>query len=323
METVDFKTLLNTNATPAPKAPIVTIKFEDTEPRKEGMKPSAFELLKALLTENQPLKSDLSLVVSEHLSPPVTPPVTSPVAVVPNLDLPVSTPLKEESSFDFTNTLHSNVSFDMLLDEGTDSINPFESLIQPEVALDNGDVAEIEPSNDGPLIASIELLDSLSYSNPPVAPVKSAFSKSYIEDTDSFSVISSEPSSPDFATIDASQFSDSDYSPVSSVKSSRVSEKDFTKLKTKSKKDKFRSSPYDSDGDNVHEKKQRKKMQNKNAATRYRVKKRIEKESLQEQEVNLSDKNKELREKVESLQREIKYMKELMNEINKAKQRKI
>ncbi|KAK3592674.1 hypothetical protein CHS0354_015976 [Potamilus streckersoni] len=65
--------------------------------------------------------------------------------------------------------------------------------------------------------------------------------------------------------------------------------------------------------------KEKKKVQNKNAATRYRIKKKAEKEALQTDESKLVEKNKDLREKVESLQREISYMKDLMAEIYKAK----
>lgn len=324
METVDFKTLLDSSvAAPVPEQqrPVKNINTE--EPRKEGMKASAFEQLKALLLGNQPLKSDFTITIEEQVSPPTPPPVPSPVAEVPNLVFPEDDQTPAASFLDFTQPLDNNVTFDMLLDSDG-YVNPFESIIQPEVSLDYGDVTEIEQSTDGPLIASIELLDTISKVSPSVNVPTTSINDSLSvvsEVNDSF-LLASEPSSPFCSTVDASQFSDSDYSAPSSVKSSKASEQDF-KLKTKSKKDKVRASPYDSDYDNIYDKKIRKKMQNKNAATRYRVKKRVEKESLQEQEVQLCDKNKELKEKVESLQREIKYMKELMTEINKAKQRKI
>ena len=139
------------------------------------------------------------------------------------------------------------------------------------------------------------------------------------------SLLSSGPTSPDDSitlhTVDSSQLNesfssntDSSFDTITIVDDGLIRES-----KRKSKKQKSRASPYDSDDSTYLNKKDRKKMQNKNAATRYRVKKRSEKETLQQQENNLSDKNKELREKVESLQREITYMKELMNEIYKAK----
>lgn len=339
METVDFKTLLNNNSTtinnsspftslpaaPAPQCPVAEINIEQ-EPRKEGMKAAAFELLKALLTGTQSVKPEFTLSV-EHLAvPSTTPPVTSPVAEVPDIDFSRNS----VPALDFTSTIEESVNFDMLLGEDNhdqqDSSFGHLIEIQPEISLDNGDVVEINPVSDGPLIASIELLDTISSGSSSHFKTKStsSFGLSYcspISSDDSDSILSSAPSSPGFSTIDSKLFSDS--SATSSGKSSQVSDQDFTKLKNKTKREKARSSPYDSDYENVHDKKQRKKVQNKNAATRYRVKKRHEKETLQEQELRLSDTNKGLREKVESLQREIKYMKELMSEINKAKQRKI
>ncbi|GFN78389.1 cyclic amp-dependent transcription factor atf-4 [Plakobranchus ocellatus] len=66
-------------------------------------------------------------------------------------------------------------------------------------------------------------------------------------------------------------------------------------------------------------KKDRKKMQNKNAAIRYRQKKREEALGIKSEEQQLEDYNIELKTKVEDLEREIKYMKNLMEDISKAK----
>lgn len=141
-----------------------------------------------------------------------------------------------------------------------------------------------------------------------------------ISSDDIESLLSSGPSSPEDSvtlhTVDASQLDDS-FS--SSFDQGIENDVVIRESKRKSKKPKSRSSPYESDDGMYYNKKDRKKVQNKNAATRYRVKKRVEKETLQQQEDKLSDKNKGLREKVDSLQREITYMKELMNEIYKAK----
>jgi len=272
------------------------------EPRKEGMKASAFELLKALLTEQQPIKADLSLDILQ------------PAEVQSSKKLPIlKSPEAEVPMFDFSGCGSS---------ENKDTQNvifhTFEDLIQPEISLGNGDVVEISLTSElGNVITQTDA-DEVSYICSPLS-------------TEAESVLSSGPSSPfgyteDFSTID-SNFLSSDEACSSSAKSSQVSDESFTKLKSKSKskRSKAKASPYDSDYSvgTVTDKRQRKKMQNKNAATRYRVKKRNEKETLQEQEVRLSDKNHELKEKVESLQREIQYMKELMHEINKAKKSKI
>ncbi|CAI5674683.1 unnamed protein product [Oreochromis niloticus] len=70
------------------------------------------------------------------------------------------------------------------------------------------------------------------------------------------------------------------------------------------------------------DKKQKKMEQNKTAATRYRQKKRAEKDSLAEEHVLLERKNVELTEKAESMAREIEYLKELMEEVRMARLKK-
>jgi len=66
-------------------------------------------------------------------------------------------------------------------------------------------------------------------------------------------------------------------------------------------------------------KKDRKKLQNKNAAIRYRNKKKEEAMSIVGEEKELEDRNETLKTKVGDLQREISYMKNLLDEICKAK----
>lgn len=67
------------------------------------------------------------------------------------------------------------------------------------------------------------------------------------------------------------------------------------------------------------DKKDRKKLQNKNAAIRYRMKKKEEAVDIVAEERELEDINTNLKTKVDDLQREIKYMKNLMKDICKAK----
>lgn len=69
-------------------------------------------------------------------------------------------------------------------------------------------------------------------------------------------------------------------------------------------------------------KKLKKMEQNKTAATRYRQKKKTEKEALVEEHTLLERKNMELKEKAESMAREIKYLKELMEEVRLARTKK-
>ncbi|XP_073689615.1 activating transcription factor 4b [Garra rufa] len=71
----------------------------------------------------------------------------------------------------------------------------------------------------------------------------------------------------------------------------------------------------------VVEKKKMKKMeQNKTAATRYRQKKRAEQDALLSECTILEERNQELVEKAESLSKEILYLKELMDEVKRARE---
>jgi cyclic AMP-dependent transcription factor ATF-4 len=69
----------------------------------------------------------------------------------------------------------------------------------------------------------------------------------------------------------------------------------------------------------IEEKRLRKKEQNKNAATRYRQKKKAEVEEIQSEEKGLEEKNTELQLKVSDLSREIKYLKGLMRDLFRAR----
>lgn len=70
----------------------------------------------------------------------------------------------------------------------------------------------------------------------------------------------------------------------------------------------------------VVEKKLKKMEQNKTAATRYRQKKRVEHETLQVECMALEERNRELMEKADSITKEIQYLKELMEEVKKARE---
>lgn len=69
-------------------------------------------------------------------------------------------------------------------------------------------------------------------------------------------------------------------------------------------------------------KKLKKMEQNKTAATRYRQKKKLEKVGLLEEQTILERKNVELKEKVESIAREMEYLKELMEEVRQTRMKK-
>ncbi|XP_034406654.1 uncharacterized protein atf5a [Cyclopterus lumpus] len=69
--------------------------------------------------------------------------------------------------------------------------------------------------------------------------------------------------------------------------------------------------------------KQKKRDQNKTAAHRYRQRKRVELDSLEEQLHGLEGKNRELRDKAESVEREIQYVKDLLIEVYKARSQRL
>lgn len=69
----------------------------------------------------------------------------------------------------------------------------------------------------------------------------------------------------------------------------------------------------------IEDKKVRKKEQNKNAATRYRQKKKQEIKEIQGEECELTEYNEKLKDQLKDLQREIGYLKGLMRDLFKAK----
>ncbi|XP_060101405.1 cyclic AMP-dependent transcription factor ATF-4 [Heteronotia binoei] len=76
-------------------------------------------------------------------------------------------------------------------------------------------------------------------------------------------------------------------------------------------------------GEKRVDKKLKKMEQNKTAATRYRQKKRAEQEALSKECKEEEQKNEALREKADSLSKEIQYLKDLIEEVRKAKSKKV
>lgn len=130
------------------------------------------------------------------------------------------------------------------------------------------------------------------------------------EDIDSI-LSCSEPASPSSSV----QY-DPDYIPSSSP------EKRSKRSCKSSKASKSRESPYDKPIEKM-DRKERKRIQNRNAAIRYREKKRAERGTIHSEEDILQDKNKELKTKVEHLSNEINYMKTLLTEVCEARGLKI
>lgn len=137
------------------------------------------------------------------------------------------------------------------------------------------------------------------------------------EDSCSFSeagsVTSSSPMSDTSSSYCGSAYSrdqDDEWSPASSTKKNSISKVSGGGVSKK------RTRPY---GRGIEDKKSRKKEQNKNAATRYRQKKKAEIEEILIVENQLKEKNDGLKSKSADIGREIRYLKNLMREICKAK----
>lgn len=116
-EVLDISTLLS----------LPNVSEVKSEPRKEGMKASAYDLLKALLLEQQPIKTEeISLEIPQ------------PVEIQLSLDESSKSPVAVVPYFDFSGC-------DTINDDARSSVlHSFENLIQPEISLDNGDIVEID-----------------------------------------------------------------------------------------------------------------------------------------------------------------------------------
>lgn len=126
---------------------------------------------------------------------------------------------------------------------------------------------------------------------------------------------SSGPSSPCSNSCSNSSYEDSCSSsdpewvpePIDSLNQPQDDIKTFTRK---------RSKPYSR---TVEDKKSRKKEQNKNAATRYRLKKKAEVEGILSEEKQLLQHGEKLTNQITDIKREIKYLKGLMRDLFKAK----
>lgn len=74
-------------------------------------------------------------------------------------------------------------------------------------------------------------------------------------------------------------------------------------------------SPYEKATSKIKDRRARKKEQNKEAAARYRIKKRMEEQELSDEAEILQNDQKKLKQKYDDLSTEIKYLKSLMREI--------
>ncbi|KAG8228643.1 hypothetical protein J437_LFUL008294 [Ladona fulva] len=136
---------------------------------------------------------------------------------------------------------------------------------------------------------------------------------------------SSRPDSP--SSLSSEETSDSEWVP-SRVAPKRQRVKPYSRSLVCSSSDTSEFSPQPSTSRGrraprrqlgVDDRKERKKEQNKNAATRYRMKKKAEAKEVESEERQLEDKNEMLCVKAAELAREVSYLKKLMRQMFKAR----
>jgi len=256
------------------------------------------------------------------------------------LDIPVV-----ENHLDITPTVNTSVKEESLntpipLEESETpsiktSINAFlQDLLLQQTELQDAPVASASPTPSSPEAQVAPEIDFSLNAAPDLENVidygKGEFIQSPLSPEEIESLLSSAVSSPsEDSSLDTDEASvicsPSDLIEIVSVKNQRASPYSKPQTVCKSQKSKGRKqtasiSPNPSDLElELMSKKDRKKLQNKNAAIRYRMKKKLESDLKKEEEDDLLSTNENLREKVDQLTREIKYMKNLINEVRNAR----
>jgi len=203
------------------------------------------------------------------------------------------------------------------------------------------------PSSPEPEVIPVIHIPEVLGSEPGFDPLNldGAFLQSPLSSDDIESILSSPvPSPPSSSNIDTSLNIDTlstiDASSLVSVEETIVFDSDLYEVVPIEKPKQIRGTPYSRPQKNKSKgrkqtasisslptdlelefmsKKDRKKLQNKNAAIRYRMKKKEEADVKKSEEEVLEDENKVLQGKVDDLTRQITYMKDLINEVRKAR----
>ncbi|XP_052067927.1 uncharacterized protein LOC127707439 [Mytilus californianus] len=289
METVDLSCLLGDNS---------LLSEQETIPNttKSG------RLLEELLT--QPIKIKSSPTVPKNMQ-------YDAVKVIQNDSV------KNELVYNPTEVLNQKLDHSIksgsILEEAMEEIDGINTLIlqQQLQELYDSNISHCDTSiSDGATSNEVSLLDSSNSSLMDVTMNEFIASPLSSEDIDNI-LSSPEPASPSSSIQE-----DPDYVPY-------ISDGSTNKKSKKSQKEgRSKTKPYDKPVEKL-DKKERKRIQNRNAAIRYREKKRQERGTIHSDEDVLSDKNKELKTKVEQLVNEISYMKNLLTEVCQARGLKI
>ena len=259
------------------------------------------------------------------------------VALVPSVSVP-SSPVGEEYLGGHLDVLQELLSADVKLDpvvkqdqqqqlqniaySADDSaMMDTEDLFQclNETGLEDLLSSELDASiKDGPILSPVSAddIESLLSSNPP-SPQNGL--TSFIESLDNTQSDSAYDSLNNTAASENDDLTEAYNKMYKSLMDSSFQEPDHSeKSNIKSESYGNKSGGRKSARSGV-EKKERKKEQNRTAALRYRQKKRGEQCTVEEECEGLQTRNTELKDKVDSISREIKYLKNLMAEVYKAK----
>jgi hypothetical protein len=294
-----------------------------------------------------PAQATMSRPTQLQLSMPSNPLWGVEAAVVPSTSVPTTPePSMEDNSLQgsidlLQKLLSASVKMDTLY------LNSASTMMQSEVYLPEQDLPFSSPTDqvgEGEDIfmelCATGLEDLLSASldaSIEEGPILSPVSADDVE-----SLLSSNPPSPgngltsfiDILDANQPQQADSAYSSLNVSAASMVSETDADSMDSfdsfmdpspgpePTAKISPRSAPYakaGGRGGRKPERKERKKQQNRSAALKYRQKKKEEKGTVTGEVEQLEERNKELKDKVDSISREINYLKDLMAEVYKAK----
>lgn len=226
---------------------------------------------------------------SSALTPPQSPPSTGELSIDTTQLLVTLQPVVHNVAFVYpqVNIVHP--------DESIVKTDSYLGQISGEWNAENVSLLPLAGDVASELAAVDEYVRSCAEDMSPSSPINSSGS-SYLSSEDS---------------VD-----DPDWNIESSIASSSSSSS-INNHKRNQKHTKNRYKPYSRP--NIEDKKVRKKEQNKNAATRYRQKKKLEIKEIVGEEQELIDHNEKLNDQVKELNREIGYLKGLMRDLFKAK----
>lgn len=226
---------------------------------------------------------------------------------------PPESPEQVAPAFGLEETISAHYQPSLVPSEGLSDGNGLlaeDSIILTEIDLINFGVCSNDSLNS---ICDDDSSVSVTYNSDSSPPFSSPSSPNTSQSTNS-SIIQSSPEL--YKVISTSTFTER-FSPYSQPKAKESTAKSVIPKAPRRTKNPAQPVPEHIIMGQVN-KKDRKKLQNKNAAIRYRMKKKEETDVIKSEENVLEEINSSLKSKVDDLQREVKYMKNLMQDVLKA-----